>query len=178
RARSPQRQYEVRLRQLRRRQHRRGARRRSAVLRRQGRAARRGPLRPYVSKALGVGRTAWIYTPPGYDTGKDYPVMYLLHGAGDIESGWTMIGRANNILDNAIADGRVTPMVVVMPLGYATQSFWAGPAAASQAAAPSGPGALSLVGQDLLNDVMPMVERDYKVARTADKRAIAGLSMG
>src|SRR5690606_36010464 len=135
-------------------------------------------IRPYVSKALGVGRTAWIYTPPGYETGKDYPVMYLLHGAGDIESGWTMIGRANNILDNAIADGRVTPMVVVMPLGYATQSFWAGPAASSQAAAPSGPGALSLVGQDLLNDVMPMVERDYKVARTADKRAIAGLSMG
>lgn len=135
-------------------------------------------IRPYVSKTLGVGRTAWIYTPPGYDRGKDYPVLYLLHGAGDIESGWTMIGRANNIIDNAIADGKAKPMVVVMPLGYATQSFWAGPARASQTAAPQGAGALSLVGQDLLNDLMPMVERDYKVSRTPDNRAIAGLSMG
>lgn len=135
-------------------------------------------IRPYVSKTLGVGRTAWIYTPPGYDQGKDYPVLYLLHGAGDIESGWTMIGRANNILDNAIAEGRARPMVVVMPLGYATQSFWAGPAVASATAAPQGAGALSLVGQDLLDDVMPMVERDYKVSRTPENRAIAGLSMG
>jgi enterochelin esterase-like enzyme len=136
-------------------------------------------IKPYVSKTLGVGRTAWIYTPPGYDQGKDYPVMYLLHGAGDIESGWTMIGRANNILDNAIAEGRAVPMVVVMPLGYTTQSFWAGPARTSTTAAPQGgAGALSLVGQDLLNDVLPMVERDYKVSRSAEKRAIAGLSMG
>jgi enterochelin esterase family protein len=135
-------------------------------------------IRPYVSKTLGVGRTAWVYTPPGYDQGSDYPVMYLLHGAGDIESGWTMIGRANNILDNAIAEGRATPMVVVMPLGYATQSFWAGPARASTATASGGPGGLSLPAQDLLNDVMPMIERDYKVSRSADKRAIAGLSMG
>jgi len=136
-------------------------------------------IRPYMSKTLGVGRTAWVYTPPGYEQGRDYPVMYLLHGAGDIESGWTMIGRANNILDNAIAEKRAVPMVVVMPLGYATQSFWAGPARASATAAPQGgPGALSLVGQDLLNDVMPMIERDYKVSRSADKRAISGLSMG
>ncbi|ODS52615.1 MAG: hypothetical protein ABS36_16325 [Acidobacteria bacterium SCN 69-37] len=135
-------------------------------------------IRPYVSKTLGVGRTAWIYTPPGYDRGKDFPVLYLLHGAGDIESGWTMIGRANNILDNLIAEGKAKPMVVVMPLGYATQSFWAGPAKTSSAAAPQGPGALSLVAQDILNDVLPMVERDYKVSKTPANRAIAGLSMG
>ena len=85
-------------------------------------------IRPYVSKALGLNRTAWIYTPPGYDKGGNYPVMYLLHGAGDIESGWTMIGRANNILDNLIAEGKAKPMVVVMPLGHAIQSFWTGPA--------------------------------------------------
>jgi enterochelin esterase-like enzyme len=134
-------------------------------------------IRPYVSKTLGVARTVWIYTPPGYEQGKDYPVTYLLHGAGDIESGWTMIGRANNILDNAIAEGRAEPMVVVMPLGYATQSFWTGPAVNSSAQAPTG-GALSLVGQDLINDVMPMIERDYKVSRSPERRAIAGLSMG
>ncbi len=85
-------------------------------------------IRPYVSKTLGVSRTAWIYTPPGYDKGSNFPVLYLLHGAGDIESGWTMIGRANNILDNLIAEGKAKPMVVVMPLGHAIQSFWTGPA--------------------------------------------------
>ncbi|MEP6914561.1 MAG: alpha/beta hydrolase-fold protein, partial [Acidobacteriota bacterium] len=105
-------------------------------------------IRPYVSKALGVSRTVWIYTPPGYDRGSNFPVMYLLHGAGDIESGWTMIGRANNILDNLIAEGKAKPMVVVMPLGHAIQSFWTGPAMASPNAAPAPgaapqPGALS-----------------------------------
>ena len=70
----------------------------------------------------------WVYTPPGYDKGSNFPVLYLLHGAGDIESGWTMIGRANNILDNLIAEGKAKPMVVVMPLGHAIQSFWTGPA--------------------------------------------------
>jgi enterochelin esterase family protein len=64
-------------------------------------------------------------------------VLYLLHGGGDIESGWTMIGRANNILDNLIAEGKARSMVVVMPLGHPIQSFYAGPARA--AAAPASP---------------------------------------
>ncbi len=85
-------------------------------------------IRPYVSRALGVSRTVWVYTPPDYDKGKDFPVLYLLHGAGDIESGWTMIGRANTILDNLIAEKKAKPMVVVMPLGHTIQSFWTGPA--------------------------------------------------
>jgi enterochelin esterase-like enzyme len=141
-------------------------------------------IKPYVSKTLGVNRTAWIYTPPGYDRGSNFPVMYLLHGAGDIESGWTLIGRANNILDNLIAEGKARPMVVVMPLGHTIQSFWTGPAKAFAApapvagAAPASPGALSPFARDLLDDVMPMVERDYKVSKRADDRAIAGLSMG
>ena len=61
---------------------------------------------------MGVARNVWIYTPADYDKGKNYPVLYLLHGAGDIESGWTLIGRANNILDNLIAEGKAKPMVV------------------------------------------------------------------
>ncbi len=92
---------------------------------------------------MGVAREVWIYTPPDYDKGKNYPVLYLLHGAGDIESGWTLIGRANNILDNLIAEGKAKPMVVVMPLGQNIQSFYAGPSkaavnpqAAAAAAAP------------------------------------------
>lgn len=87
-------------------------------------------IRPYESKALGLARTVWIYTPPGYEKGRDYPVLYLLHGGGDVESGWTMIGRANVILDNLIAESKAKPMVVVMPLGHTIQSFWAGPAKA------------------------------------------------
>ncbi|HET7219826.1 MAG TPA: alpha/beta hydrolase-fold protein [Vicinamibacterales bacterium] len=151
---------------------------------------------PYVSKATGLSRTVWIYTPPGYDRGKDFPVLYLLHGAGDIESGWTMIGRANNIIDNAIAEGRARPMVVVMPLGHGIQSFWTGPArqapdpvAAALAGATldaiitammagDGNGGLSPVTRDIVEDVLPMVERDYKVSKRPDDRAIAGLSMG
>jgi enterochelin esterase-like enzyme len=154
-------------------------------------------IRPYVSKATGLSRTVWIYTPPDYDKGKDYPVLYLLHGAGDIESGWTMIGRANNIIDNAIAEKRAKPMVVVMPLGHGIQSFWAGPAKSAPdpvakamgggggldaiitaMMAGDGSGGLSPVTKDLVEDVMPMVESSYKVSKRTDDRALAGLSMG
>jgi enterochelin esterase-like enzyme len=142
-------------------------------------------IQPYVSKTLGLSRTVWIYTPPDYDKGKGYPVLYLLHGAGDIESGWTLIGRANNILDNLIAEGKAKPMVIVMPLGHAIQSFYAGPAKAAgpqsnpaAAAAGGGAGSLSPFAKDLLDDVMPMVEKTFKVSAKPDDRAIAGLSMG
>lgn len=153
-------------------------------------------IQPYVSKTLGVSRTVWIYTPPGYEEGDNYPVLYLLHGGGDIESGWTMIGRANNIIDNLIAEGRVEPMVIVMPLGHTIQSFWTGPAVTvpdpGMASAGSGSlddlirammagdgtGGLGAFGRDLVSDVMPMVEETFKVSRRPDHRAIAGLSMG
>lgn len=134
-------------------------------------------IHPYVSKTLGVSRTMWVYTPPGYDKGKNYPVLYLLHGAGDIESGWTMIGRANNILDNLIAEGKARPMVIVMPLGHAVQSFWTGPARPSPSA-PASPGTLSLFGRELVEEVIPLVNETYKVSKRPDDRAIGGLSMG
>jgi enterochelin esterase family protein len=134
-------------------------------------------IHPYESTSLGVARTMWVYTPPDYDRGKNYPVLYLLHGAGDVESGWTLIGRANNILDNLIAEGKARPMVVVMPLGHAVQSFLAGPPKPATAAAPPA-GALTAFGRDLVEDVMPLVERSYKVSRRSDDRAIGGLSMG
>jgi enterochelin esterase family protein len=138
---------------------------------------------PYESKSLGLSRSIWVYTPPGYDRGSNYPVLYLLHGGGDIESGWVMIGRANAILDNLIAEKKAKPMVVVMPLGHAVQGFYTGPArAAAVPAAATGvppvPGALSLFARDLIEDVMPLVERTYKVSKRADDRAIGGLSMG
>ena len=110
-------EHQVRLRHIRTRQRGPGARRRPAVLRRQAVPHGQVRIQPYVSKTLGLSRTVWVYTPPGYERGSSFPVLYLLHGAGDIESGWTMIGRANNILDNLIAEGKAKPMVVVMPLG-------------------------------------------------------------
>jgi enterochelin esterase-like enzyme len=153
-------------------------------------------IRPYESKSLGLSRTMWVYTPPGYDQGKDYPVLYLLHGAGDVESGWTLIGRANLILDNLIAEKKAKPMVVVMPLGHAIQSFWTGPAKAlpdpmtaafaaggldavlTAMMSGDGKGGLSPVARDLIEDVVPSVERSFKVSKIAADRAIAGLSMG
>ena len=154
-------------------------------------------IRPYVSRALGVSRTVWVYTPPDYDKGKDLPVLYLLHGAGDIESGWTMIGRANTILDNLIAEKKARPMVVVMPLGHTIQSFWTGPAKTvvdpvlsamgggrslddiiATMMSGDGKGGLSPFGRDMVEDVMPMIEQTYKVSRKPEDRAIAGLSMG
>jgi enterochelin esterase-like enzyme len=154
-------------------------------------------IRPYESKSLGLSRTVWVYTPPGYDEGKDYPVLYLLHGAGDVESGWVLIGRANLILDNLIAEKKARPMVVVMPLGHTIQSFWTGPAKSvpDQVSRLMGGGGsldavltammsgdekdgLSPFWRDPTADVMPMIERIYKVSKKADDRAIVGLSMG
>lgn len=154
-------------------------------------------IRPYVSRVLGVSRTVWVYTPPGYERGSNYPVLYLLHGAGDIESGWTMIGRANTILDNLIAAGKAKPMVVVMPLGHTIQSFWTGPAKIAPdpvsdvlakgasldeiiatMMSGDGKGGLGPFARDLIEDVMPAIERDFKVSKRPDDRAIAGLSMG
>lgn len=135
---------------------------------------------PYWSKTLGVARTAWVYTPPGYDKGRNYPVLYLMHGAGDIESGWTLVGRANNILDNLIAEGKTKPMVVVMPLIHTIQSFYAGPAKTGTVPAPGStpPGSLSAFGHDLLDDLLPLVEKTFKVSTKPEDRAIGGLSAG
>ena len=72
----------------------------------------------YMSKKFAAPRMVWVYTPPGYDTStQKYPALYLLHGAGDTEAGWVVVGRANLILDNLIAEGKAKPMVVVMPYG-------------------------------------------------------------
>jgi enterochelin esterase family protein len=73
----------------------------------------------YDSKNLDTERMVYVYTPPGYEAGKaKYPVLYLLHGNGQIEASWTWTGRANVILDNLIADGKAVPMIVVMPYGH------------------------------------------------------------
>jgi enterochelin esterase family protein len=134
----------------------------------------------YESKAMGVHRYLWVYTPPGYDRSNvRYPVYYLLHGNGETQSGWVMNGRGNIILDNLIADGRAEPMVVVMPHGHPIQSASVGPAVDVP---PFGgdPGMFNftLFTRDLLEQIIPLVERSYRVYTDADHRAIGGLSMG
>jgi enterochelin esterase-like enzyme len=143
-------------------------------------------METYHSKTLGVPRTLWVYTPPGYDRGNTrYPVLYLLHGAGNIDSSWMLTGRANYILDNLIAEGKAKPMIVINPLGYARQGIGTGPerpvATPAGGAPPAGPAAAiggGQFGRDLLDDVVPFVEQTFRTLNTTDNRAIGGLSMG
>lgn len=133
----------------------------------------------YESKAMGVHRYLWVYTPPGYDrTNARYPVFYLLHGNGETQNGWVMNGRANIILDNLIADGKAVPMVVVMPHGHPIQSASVGPFVSVPPAGEPGMLNFRLFTRDLLEQIIPLVERTYRVYTDAERRAIGGLSMG
>ncbi len=122
----------------------------------------------YYSKSLKRFRRMHVYTPPGYELGQgQFPVLYLLHGAGDCDDSWTSVGRAGFILDNLIAAGKAKPMVVVMPAGN-TGPFRFGR---------RGP-MVDEFTQDFTNDIMPYIEANYRVYRDRQHRAIAGLSMG
>ncbi len=129
----------------------------------------------YYSTALGKFRRLHVYTPPGYELGNGkYPIFYLLHGAGDCDDSWTSVGRAGFILDNLIAAKKARPMVVVMPAGH-TRPFGRGPA---PAAAPGSAPPPDEFVQDFVTDIMPYVEKNYRVLTDRSSRAIAGLSMG
>jgi enterochelin esterase family protein len=126
----------------------------------------------YYSTALGRDRRMHVYVPPGYDTGKEkYPVFYLLHGAGDCDDSWTSVGRAGFILDNLIESKKARPMIVVMPAGHTSTTFNPGGGRGM------GP-ALDEFAKDFVQDIVPYVERNYRVLTDRQHRAIAGLSMG
>jgi enterochelin esterase-like enzyme len=137
----------------------------------------------YKSSVLGLTRRLYVYTPVGYETGKDkYPVFYLLHGAGGDEDAWTTMGRAVQILDNLIAAGKAKPMIVVMTNGNANQS-----AAQNDVPLPVSAGQLTMADYmkyagkfeaSLVTDVIPFIEKNYRTYTDKDHRAIAGLSMG
>ena len=130
----------------------------------------------YDSPNLNTQRMFYVYTPPGYETGKQkYPVLYLLHGNGQIEASWTWTGRANVILDNLLADGKIKPMIVVMPYGHVAREISTVPAAAAP-----GPGSsdMALIEKELIGSIRPLVESKYRVLTDRNNRAIAGLSMG
>jgi enterochelin esterase family protein len=121
----------------------------------------------YHSKALGRFRRMHIYTPPGYELGKNkYPVFYLLHGAGDSDHSWGSVGRTGFILDNLIAAKKAKPMIVVMPAGHTSRDGFRA----------TGPG--DDFSKEVLGDIMPYVESNYRTVNTRAGRAIAGLSMG
>lgn len=133
----------------------------------------------YQSQVVGDARDFYVYTPPDYDPrgSKLYPVLYLLHGYSDGASAWTVIGRANQIFDNLIAEGKMKPMVVVMPLGYGA------PAILHPSSGTFHNPALVQRNMDrfreaLFQEVMPAVEKAYRVYTDRNSRAIAGLSMG
>lgn len=133
----------------------------------------------YPSKTMGVDRYMWVYTPPGYDkSNAKYPVYYLLHGNGETQNGWVMNGRANIILDNLIADGKAQPMVVVMPHGHPVQSASVGPFKDVPPVAEQGLRNYKLFTKELLEEIVPSIEKTYRVYTDADHRALGGLSMG
>lgn len=133
----------------------------------------------YYSAALKKFRRMHVYTPPGYESGKDkYPVFYLLHGAGDNDDCWTSVGRAGFILDNLIAQKKAKPMVVVMPAGHTQNTMGGGGRGAAVAATPGAAPPPDEFTQDFMTDIMPYAETHYRIITDRAHRAIAGLSMG
>lgn len=127
----------------------------------------------HASRVLGgVERQVVIYTPPGYDPrrGARYPVTYLLHGNNDLAVGWTMAGRANFVLDAFLAEKKARPMIVVMPWGHALPFGTRPP--------PGQPDNNDLFERYLLEEVVPLVEKNHRIAPGRGNRAIVGLSMG
>lgn len=136
------------------------------------RDVRHGTVVTEWNKSAVLNRTerALVYLPPGYEKGNTrYPILYLVHGSGDVPESWTNAGHANLILDNLIADGKAKPMIVVMPAGHAV------PLAAGR----GGPvNNNDLFEQYLVKELIPVMEGKYRVAAGQKNRALAGLSMG
>jgi enterochelin esterase family protein len=159
-------------------------------------------MRSYYSKVTGTWRRAYIYTPPDYESNARgrYPVLYLLHGWGENEQGWQAQGHADFIMDNLIAEKKAKPMIIVMENLNAVKpgqdaSLYAGrgaitrPVGAAPTPAPAGPGRAGGRGgfpanwdgtftDMMFTDLIPMVERTYRVLPGRENRAMAGLSMG
>ena len=156
----------------------------------------------YESKSLGATRQAYVYTPPDYSRSNTrYPVLYLLHGGGDLDPGWSMTGRAHIIMDNLIAEKKARPMVVVMPVARGGGSLGLGPngmspgikaagnivpgagrgggaGAPGAPAAPPAPAVMGPFAQDFVGDLMPFIEKTFRVSTRPEDRAMAGLSAG
>ena len=117
----------------------------------------------YDSKPLKQMRRMHVWTPAGYENSKKkLPVLYLIHGGGDNDASWPTVGAAGWILDNLLAEGKMVPMIVVMPNGTITDV----------------PNEVPPFAEDMLTDIIPFVEGNYRVIARKEARAVAGLSMG
>ena len=131
-------------------------------------------LHEYESRSLGRRRSLRVYTPPGYDAKRwtRYPVLYLLHGSGDNEATWTVLGRAHFVADNLIEQRKAAPMLIVMADGHAAPPKPGGTNAAARSRN------MAAFEGDLLQDIIPFVEKNYRAKSGRQHRAIIGLSMG
>jgi enterochelin esterase family protein len=146
--------------------------------------------RQYYSKVTGKWRRCYVYTPPDYDAGKTrYPVLYLLHGWGEDETGWYTQGHVDSVMDNLIAVKKAKPMIIVMDNLNAAKPgedgsiFWArGLQPRSVVEAGRGGGLANFTGEKftemMLTDLIPTIESTYRVLPGRENRAMAGLSMG
>lgn len=116
----------------------------------------------YKSATLDTTRRLLVYTPPGFKAGekKKYPVLYLIHGGSDTEETWTKVGKANLIADNLIAQGKATPMIIVMPYGNVR------------------PKPMPDFTKDVISEIIPFIESNYPVYTDPNHRAVAGFSVG
>lgn len=128
----------------------------------------------YKSETVGTTRKAIVYYPPGYSTSNKYPVLYLLHGIGGDEKEWLRHGTPQIILDNLYAQNKLAPMIVVMPNGRAMKDD----RMVGNMFDPEKVEAFATFEKDLLNDLIPYVEKNLPVYSNRENRALAGLSMG
>ncbi|MGK9126390.1 alpha/beta hydrolase-fold protein [Olivibacter sp. SA151] len=128
----------------------------------------------YPSAVVGKDRKALVYTPPGFSANKKYPVLYLLHGIGGDEKEWFVNGQPHIILDNLYAEGKIEPMLVVLPNGRAMEDDRAIGNVFDSVKVQ----AFARFEQDLLQDLIPFIEQNYPVYTDREHRALAGLSMG
>lgn len=136
---------------------------------------------PYFSEVNNSMRRCFVYTPPGYEQNREkrYPVLYLQHGGGEDETGWSNQGRANLIMDNLIAEGKAEPFIIVMDNGTWSMQ---GPPRNRQGERPAGPwppeGWADGFKNTLLKDIIPMIDANFRTMADSQYRAMAGLSMG
>lgn len=130
----------------------------------------------YFSKTIDSNRRTLVYLPPGYSKNKKYPVLYLLHGIGGDEYEWLRGGSPNIILDNLYSDGKITDMIVVLPNGRAMKGDDSSNGGNNME--PERVQAFATFEQDLINDLIPFIEKKYSCLTDSENRAIAGLSMG
>jgi enterochelin esterase-like enzyme len=124
----------------------------------------------YVAATLGnARREMYVYTPPEYEKSTtSYPVLYLIHGGGDTAISWSTVGRANDILDNLIAEKKANPMIVVMPSGWTPSG---GQVMTSDATKDP-------FTKEMIEDIIPFVQSRYRTFANPENRALSGLSMG